>query len=312
MQVPITIISGFLGSGKTTLLNYVLREAHGKKIAVILNEFGDTDDLEKSLTVSENGSLAEEWLELRNGCLCCSVKDSGVNAIETLMRKKGAFDYIMLETTGLADPQSIIQTFWTDQAVSSVYLDSLVTVVDSTTKFPQDSFENELFEKQIAMADVLLLNKCDLSSNNEVLQKIKNLNANAVYSCVRSNVDLKNILDIHAYDSKANFSSKILHVEGFSSVQIKVPKTTEKKMTQWLGMILWENMLNTTTKHEMKLWRIKGRIESEGKVLLIQCVAESFEFLPTEDPWSHEQIIVVIGKNLDEIALQDSIIDFMK
>uniref|UniRef100_A0A3Q3K5V3 CobW/HypB/UreG nucleotide-binding domain-containing protein n=1 Tax=Monopterus albus TaxID=43700 RepID=A0A3Q3K5V3_MONAL len=103
-QIPVTIITGYLGAGKTTLLNYILTEQHNKRIAVILNEFGEGSALEKSLAVSQAGELYEEWLELRNGCLCCSVKDNGLKAIENLMEKKGKFDYILLETTGLADP----------------------------------------------------------------------------------------------------------------------------------------------------------------------------------------------------------------
>ncbi|XP_010071250.1 PREDICTED: COBW domain-containing protein 1-like, partial [Pterocles gutturalis] len=91
-------------AGKTTLLNYILTEKHNKRIAVILNEFGEGSALEKSLAISQGGELYEEWLELRNGCLCCSVKDNGVKAIENLMQRRGKFDYILLETTGLADP----------------------------------------------------------------------------------------------------------------------------------------------------------------------------------------------------------------
>ncbi|ERE77339.1 COBW domain-containing protein 1 [Cricetulus griseus] len=91
-------------AGKTTLLNYILTEQHNRKIAVILNEFGEGSAVEKSLSISQGGELYEEWLELRNGCLCCSVKDNGLRAIENLMQKKGKFDYILLETTGLADP----------------------------------------------------------------------------------------------------------------------------------------------------------------------------------------------------------------
>ena len=102
-KVPVTLITGYLGSGKTTLLNYILTEEHNKKIAVILNEFGEGAVDEKSLSIGNDGELYEEWLELRNGCLCCSVKDNGVKAIETLMERKGKFDYILLETTGRED-----------------------------------------------------------------------------------------------------------------------------------------------------------------------------------------------------------------
>ncbi|MGH0170961.1 UNVERIFIED_CONTAM: hypothetical protein FKN15_005790 [Acipenser sinensis] len=123
-QIPVTIITGYLGAGKTTLLNYILTEQHNKRIAVILNEFGEGSALEKSLAVSQAGELYEEWLELRNGCLCCSVKDNGLKAIENLMQKKGKFDYILLETTGLADPGAVASMFWVDAELGSdIYLD---------------------------------------------------------------------------------------------------------------------------------------------------------------------------------------------
>jgi len=112
-RVPLTIICGFLGAGKSTLLKRILTERHGYRIAVIMNEFGDTADIEaKTINVSSAEDPAaeqtEEFLELANGCLCCSIKDTGVAAIEKLMQKKGAFDYILLETTGLADPGQLI------------------------------------------------------------------------------------------------------------------------------------------------------------------------------------------------------------
>ncbi|CAG8497933.1 6819_t:CDS:2 [Diversispora eburnea] len=128
-KVPITIITGFLGSGKTTLLNYILTKQHGKRIAVILNEFGE---IEKAMSVAQGGELFEEWLELDNGCLCCSIKDNGVKAIENLMQKKGKFDYILLETTGLADPGPICSIFWLDEDLGSdIYLDGIITLVDA-------------------------------------------------------------------------------------------------------------------------------------------------------------------------------------
>jgi len=117
-KIPVTIVTGFLGSGKTTLMNYILTSQHNKRIAVILNEFGSGDALEKSMQVGNEGALYEEWLELRNGCMCCSVKDNGVAAIEQLMQKRGKFDYILLETTGLADPVPIAGIFWLDDALN--------------------------------------------------------------------------------------------------------------------------------------------------------------------------------------------------
>ncbi|XP_044776643.1 COBW domain-containing protein 2 isoform X10 [Neomonachus schauinslandi] len=131
-KIPVTIITGYLGAGKTTLLNYILTEQHSKRVAVILNEFGEGSAVEKSLAVSQGGELYEEWLELRNGCLCCSVKDNGLRAIENLMQKKGKFDYILLETTGLADPGAVASMFWVDAELGvDIYLDGIITVVDS-------------------------------------------------------------------------------------------------------------------------------------------------------------------------------------
>src|ERR1700760_2403615 len=133
-KVPITIVTGYLGAGKTTLLNYILTAQHGKKIAVILNEFGNTADIEKSLTVSQGNQSTTEWIPLANGCICCSVKDSGVAALESLVERQSdrRFDYILLETTGVADPGNIAPMFWMDEGLgSSIYLDGIVTVVDA-------------------------------------------------------------------------------------------------------------------------------------------------------------------------------------
>ncbi|XP_058875672.1 zinc-regulated GTPase metalloprotein activator 1-like isoform X1 [Acipenser ruthenus] len=177
-QIPVTIITGYLGAGKTTLLNYILTEQHNKRIAVILNEFGEGSALEKSLAVSQAGELYEEWLELRNGCLCCSVKDNGLKAIENLMQKKGKFDYILLETTGLADPGAVASMFWVDAELGSdIYLDGIVTVIDAKygmqhlTEAKPDGLINEA-ERQVALADLAIINKTDLVEE-EVLNQLK-------------------------------------------------------------------------------------------------------------------------------------------
>lgn len=111
--IPVTIITGFLGSGKSTLIMRLLNDpTHQKKIAVILNEFGASSGIDKSLSIGKDGQITEEWLELANGCFCCSVKDMGVKAIENLLKKNREFDYVLLETTGLADPGPIASMFW--------------------------------------------------------------------------------------------------------------------------------------------------------------------------------------------------------
>lgn len=140
-KVPVTILTGYLGAGKTTLLNYILTENHQKRIAVILNEFAQGSAMEHLLLTTttaddeKNGGgrqRYEDWIELRNGCLCCSVKDVGVQAIEQLLEKRrNHFDYILLETTGVADPLPIAKMFWLDDELhSDLILDGLITVID--------------------------------------------------------------------------------------------------------------------------------------------------------------------------------------
>ncbi|TPX61603.1 hypothetical protein CcCBS67573_g08907 [Chytriomyces confervae] len=211
--VPVTIVTGFLGSGKTTLVTRILTDqTHGKRIAVLLNEFGDSAGIDKSLTVGQNGQEAEEWLELNNGCMCCEVKEAGVKAIESLMKKRGKFDYILLETTGLADPGPIAEMFWLDDAVQSdIYLDGIVTLIDSKhaladlNAVKEDGRINECV-KQIAMSDRIIFNKSDLVSAEDmaVLEKqVMAINSAALRkNAVRGDVGIDFLLDLHAFDDR--------------------------------------------------------------------------------------------------------------
>ncbi|KAJ1505755.1 COBW domain-containing protein 1 [Coelomomyces lativittatus] len=277
-RVPLTIVTGLLGSGKSTLLKHIMKVHHGKRIAIIMNEFGDTLDIEKSLFVHEGALTSQEWLELKNGCLCCSIKDSGVKAIESLMEKKGAFDFIILETTGLADPQSIISIFWVDDSLhSDIYLDGVITVVDANASKQISDHSNALHAlavKQIAMADRILLNKCDLLSDEDIPQiesAIKEINeATPIFRTLRSIIDVNEILEIHAFDNKAPSM-----VDGFSILpntehfQIDETTTTVTLRTSipidsealkiWLGNLLWENLLWENKPHSMEIWRLKDQ-----------------------------------------------------
>ncbi|KAL4789214.1 CobW/HypB/UreG, nucleotide-binding domain-containing protein [Aspergillus venezuelensis] len=233
-RVPITLVTGYLGAGKTTLLNYILNEKHGKKIAVIMNEFGDSSDIEKPMTVNQDGQEVTEWLEVGNGCICCSVKDSGVMAIESLMERRGTFDYILLETTGLADPGNIAPIFWVDDNLgSSIYLDGIVTLVDAKNILklldepspeevvPEDDDKKthdhdhdhehsgpvlSMAHMQISHADVIILNKTDLVTDSE-LETVKD-RVTAINSAAKIHVTDHSrtpqiegvVLDLHAYD----------------------------------------------------------------------------------------------------------------
>ncbi|KAJ8080785.1 hypothetical protein PM082_017620 [Marasmius tenuissimus] len=219
-RVPLTIICGFLGAGKSTLLRRILTERHGYRIAVIMNEFGDTADIEaKTINVSSeedpNAENSEEFLELANGCLCCSIKDSGAAAIEKLMQKKGAFDHILLETTGLADPGPIASMFWQNEEYAmglgnDIALDGVICVVDAVfgrQQMEEDHAPDDLGVgeslRQVAGSDVILLNKVDLVdeaaavSMEEIIHKVNPVAR--IHRTVRGEIGLKHIMGISAY-----------------------------------------------------------------------------------------------------------------
>ncbi|KAI0072031.1 CobW domain-containing protein [Panus rudis PR-1116 ss-1] len=219
--VPLTIICGFLGAGKSTLIKRILTERHGYRIAVIMNEFGDTADIEaKTINVSSPDNPAEEpveeFLELANGCLCCSIKDTGIAAIEKLMQRKGAFDHILLETTGLADPGPIAAMFWQNEEYAmglgkDIHLDGVVCVVDAVfgkKQMEEDHAASGIGEslRQIAGSDVILVNKVDLVSPaqlEELESMISNVNPGAtIYRTIQGQIDLKYIMGIDAYSAK--------------------------------------------------------------------------------------------------------------
>jgi len=151
--VPVTIITGYLGSGKTTLLNRILSSEHGRKVAVIVNEFGQAG-IDGQLVIDAD----EEIVEMNNGCICCTVRGDLIRIFGNLMQKRARFDHVLIETTGLADPGPVIQSFFVDEVMrSQTVLDSVVTVVDS--KHIWQHWESSEAQEQIAFADILLLNK---------------------------------------------------------------------------------------------------------------------------------------------------------
>jgi G3E family GTPase len=198
-KIPVTVLTGYLGAGKTTLLNRILSEPHGKKYAVIVNEFGEIG-IDNELVVNAD----EEVFEMNNGCICCTVRGDLVRIIDGLMRRKGKFDAIIVETTGLADPAPVAQTFFMDEQVGArTRLDAVVTVADA--KWLKDRLKDAPEAKnQIAFADVILLNKTDLvtpAELNEVEARIRAINPYArLHKTERSKIDIAEVLDRNAFD----------------------------------------------------------------------------------------------------------------
>ena len=198
-KTPVTVLTGYLGAGKTTLLNRILSEQHGHKYAVIVNEFGEIG-IDNDLIVGAD----EEVFEMNNGCICCTVRGDLIRIIEGLMKRKGKFDAIIVETTGLADPAPVAQTFFVDQDIADeARLDAIVTVADA--KFLAARLKDAPEAKnQIAFADVVIVNKADLvtpAEIEEVEARIRGINPYAkIHRAVKCNVPLDAVLGRNAFD----------------------------------------------------------------------------------------------------------------
>ena len=198
-KIPVTVLTGYLGAGKTTLLNRILSEPHGKKYAVIVNEFGEIG-IDNDLVVGAD----EEVFEMNNGCICCTVRGDLIRIIENLMKRRGKFDAIIVETTGLADPAPVAQTFFVDQDVQDkARLDAVVTVADAKWLSLRLKDAPEA-KNQIAFADVILLNKTDLVSPAElaaVEARIRGINPYAtLHKTQKCAIDLDKVLNRGAFD----------------------------------------------------------------------------------------------------------------
>lgn len=211
-KIPVTVLTGFLGSGKTTLLNRILTENHGKRIAVIENEFGEIG-IDNSLVIQAD----EEIFEMNNGCICCTVRGDLIRILGNLMKRKDKFDQILIETTGLADPAPVAQTFFVDEEMKDqLRLDGIVTLVDAK-HVALHLDESKECQEQIAFADVILLNKIDLASEQELVAveaKIRSMNAMArIYRTENSKVAMDRVLDVGGFDLSRALSTRPTFLE---------------------------------------------------------------------------------------------------
>jgi G3E family GTPase len=313
-RVPVTVVTGFLGSGKTTLVNYILSENHGKRIAVIENEFGEIG-IDDALVIDAE----EEIFEMNNGCICCTVRGDLIRILGTLMKRKDKFDYILVETTGLADPAPVAQTFFVDDEIrNQLRLDAIVTVVDAKHlalhlfEEKEVGIENEALE-QLAFADRVLVNKIDLVSEEELLRvegQIRSINAGA--SIVRtqmSKVDLDWVLNAHAFelsrvlevDPQFLEETEHLHDQSITSVGIEADGAVDlEKINDWLGWLLREKGVD--------IFRMKGiiNVKDFDKRFVFQGVHMLFDGQPDRE-WGvgerRNNKMIFIGRNLDRAEL---------
>ncbi|KAK8742740.1 hypothetical protein OTU49_001650 [Cherax quadricarinatus] len=288
--------------------------------------------MEKSLSIGHEGDLFEEWLELRNGCLCCSVKDKGVKAIENLMRKRGKFDYILLETTGLADPGPIASIFWMDRQLGSdLYLDGIITVLDA--KYAEKNLNEKKPEgvvneavKQVALADLLIINKTDLVDETQlkaVTDLVSTINGSAhmVYT-QRCRIDLNKLLDLHAYDKFDNDlferSLSTRFFDGASHLDQRVQTVTVEvegsmspsSMDYFIDVLLWDRSLTNSAGEPVNIYRMKGIVSmiAESQRFMLQVVQQLYELEPIgyweiDSPRTCK--FVLIGENLEQEKIDD-------
>jgi G3E family GTPase len=309
-KIPVTVLTGYLGAGKTTLLNRILTEQHGKKYAVIVNEFGEIG-IDNDLVVGAD----EEVFEMNNGCICCTVRGDLIRIIEGLMKRKGKFDAIIVETTGLADPAPVAQTFFVDQDVADrAKLDAVVTVADAKwlTERLKDAPEAK---NQIAFADVILLNKVDLVTPeqlDEVEARIRAINPQArIHRTQNCAIPINEVLDRDAFDLDRimEVEPEFLeeghhhhHDEDMLSFSFRAGEVDPDKFMPWISEL--------TQREGPNILRCKGIVAfpQEPKRFVFQGVHMildgdlSREWRPDE---KRESRVVFIGRALDEGALRD-------
>ncbi|GAA5109144.1 GTP-binding protein [Bartonella jaculi] len=327
-KLPVTVLTGYLGSGKTTLLNRILSENHGKRYAVIVNEFGEIG-IDNDLIVESD----EEIYEMNNGCVCCTVRGDLIRILESLMQRSHRFDAIIIETTGLADPIPVAQTFFMDDCVhEKTALDSVIAVVDAK-HLPSQLKKSREAEDQIAFSDIILLNKIDLVNAQErahAQSLILAINPRAVlYATERANIPLEKLLDRGSFDLQRTLENdphfldhhqhsdhvcgpacdhdhehhhiSTIHDITVTSVSLKTGALQPEKFFPWIQQI--------TQQQGPDILRLKGIIAFQGDddryvIQGIHMILEGQHQRPWREDEKRESRLVFIGRTLDAEKLR--------